>query len=448
MNVPAKEYPVTTTFDAGAAAPLPTSVPAPMSGVPGAPSAGPVMAPPDMAQPEWAPVPTTMGWPPPAVDPRWPQGPGMSPASPQAPALGATWPQAPVGSAAKRRSGAERTVDLVLRLSLVVAVAGVAFAVGRETAPRSAATTAGGTGSARGGFGAGTGTGTTGSGTGSGNGQNAVVAPPASAAPNAVGQQQAAASVAPAASGAPTGAGTGTVTLPGLPQGGDDQGGGRGFGGRGGLTGTVTAVGDGTISFTTASGQTTDVATTDTTTYHQQTPATAADVVVGSSVRITAQGGFGGGFGDRPGQGAPAASAAPGAVVASTTPTATDVQILPASDAGSGAASIGQGRGFGRGGLTGTVSAIGDGTISFSTAGGQTIDIATTPTTTYHGETAATAADVVAGSSIRITAAGGFGGGFGVGQPGVPAASAGTASGPSAAAITASDVEVLLPAGQ
>ena len=170
----------------------------------------------------------------------------------------------------------------------------------------------------------------------------------------------------------------------------------------------MSAIGDGTISYTTATGATTEVATTETTTYHQQTPATAADVVVGSSVRITVEGGFGGG---RPGGVAPAASAAPGAAPATTTPTATDIQVLPASDAGSATTATGPERGFGRGGLTGTVTAVGDGTVSISTAGGQTIDVATTSTTTYHGEAAATAADVVVGSSIRVTAAGGFGGG-------------------------------------
>ena len=117
-----------------------------------------------------------------------------------------------------------------------------------------------------------------------------------------------------------------------------------------------------------------------------------------------------------------------------------------------------QGRGgFGRGGLTGTVSAVGDGSISITTANGQTLDVATTDTTTYHQQAAATADAVTVGSSIRITAAGGFGGGFGGGQGAVRARdpvrarvrrpAQRRAAGAAAPAITASDVEVLLPTG-
>jgi len=211
----------------------------------------------------------------------------------------------------------------------------------------------------------------------------------------------------------------------------------------------VSAVGDGTITFSSADGQTTQVATTASTTYHQQAAATAADVVVGSSVRVTVAGGFGGGFGG--GQpGAPAASPAPGAAAGTPALSASDVEILlPTQDPGTSAPAPGRG-GFGRGGLTGTVSSVGDGTITITTASGPTLDVATTDTTTYHQQAAATAADVTVGSSIRITAAGGFGGGFGGGQPGqgAPAASAAPGGAAPAAAITASDVEVLLPTGQ
>jgi preprotein translocase subunit YajC len=340
------------------------------------------------------PVPPQQVWPQPVSPQQWSQ-PGPPQHWESAGATSAAWAAAPAVAlapavpTAKRRSGRARAVDLVFGLSMLVAVGGVAFAVGRATAPPSTASNA--------------------ALAGLGNfpnrsNPNAVVPPAATSAP--IAQQ-----VAP--SGAPVmpspGTGTGTGVPQGLPPG--------GFG-RGGLTGIVSALGDGTITYTTADGQTTEVTTSDATTYHQQAAATVADVTVGSSVTITPAGGFGGGGGL----------------------SASDVEILlpTQSDGTSTTGAADPGRGFGRGGLTGTVSAVADGTISIATATGQTLDVTTTDTTTYHQQAAADAADVVVGSSIRITAAGGFGG------PGAPAASPGAA----VAAITASDVEVLLPAGQ
>ncbi len=345
------------------------------------------------------PVPPQQAWPQSVAPQQWSQ-PGPPQQWESAGATSAAWAAAPAVTPApavsvpKRRSARARAVDLVFGLSMLVAVGGVAFALGRATAPPSTASNA--------------------ALAGLGNfpnrsNPNAVVPPVASSAP--VVQQQVAPSGAPVLPA--TGTGTGTPTTPqGGPQGGPPV-----FG-RGGLTGIVSALGDGSVTFTTADGQPTEVTTTDSTTYHQQAAATVADVTLGSSVRITPAGGFGSGAGL----------------------SASDVEILLPTQ-GDGTSTTGaadQGRGFGRGGLTGTVAAVGDGSISLSTAAGQTIDIATTPTTTYHQQAAATAADVVVGSSIRITAAGGFGG------PGAPAASPGAA----AAAITASDVEVLLPAGR
>ena len=206
----------------------------------------------------------------------------------------------------------------------------------------------------------------------------------------------------------------------------------------------MTAIGDGTISMATATGQTIDVGTTDTTTYHRQAPAAATDVAVGSSVRLTLSGGFGGqggGFGG--GQGVPAASAAPGAASA----TVTDVEVLlPVATTTQGNGTPQQG-GFGgrRAGTTGTVTAIGDGSITITTSNGQTTQAAITDATTYHQQAAATAADVTVGSPIRVTVSGfgGFGGGqggFGAqpGQGGVAASPAAGAAGPT---ISASDVE-------
>jgi hypothetical protein len=90
------------------------------------------------------------------------------------------------------------------------------------------------------------------------------------------------------------------------------------------------------------------------------------------------------------------------------------------------------------------VSAVADGTISIATANGQTLDVTTADTTTYHQQAAATAADVVVGSSVRVTADGGFPGGPGQGRQ--PPASAAPDAAAGTPAVTASDVEVLLPA--
>ena len=393
------------------ALPVPNQGPAPDQAPP--PYQGPApYEPPDgatpsaVAQPEWPPqqwpeqqwpaqpIPQ-QAWPQPVPPQQWQSVGVASPTWAPTPAV-APAPAVPV---AKRRSGRARAVDLVFGLSMLVAVGGVAFAVGRATAPPSTASNAALAGS--GGF------------PGRTN-QNAVVPPAASGAP--VVQQ-----VAP--SGAPvipspatgTGTGTGTPTTPqGVPPG--------GFA-RGGLTGTVSALGDGTITYTTEDGQTTEVTTSDATTYHMQAAATVADVIVGSSVRITPAGGFGGGAGI----------------------SAEDVEILlPTQGDSTSTTGVAEpGRGFGRGGLTGTVSAITDGTISITTATGQTMDVATTDATTYHQQAAATAADVVIGSSVRVTADGGFGG---PGQ-GLPSASAAPGTGTDTTPRSASDVEVLLPTG-
>ena len=130
-----------------------------------------------------------------------------------------------------------------------MALGGVAFAVGRGTAPVSAAT-----------------------GAGRGN-QGVVVAPGGSFVPGANGRP--------------------------------------GFGGRGGLGGGLTVSGevvsiDGdTMTIKTASGQTIEVTTGDSTTYHTQTPATAADVTTGSKVQVQLE------FNGQGGVARPGASGAP-----------------------------------------------------------------------------------------------------------------------------------------
>jgi hypothetical protein len=142
---------------------------------------------------------------------------------------------APVISPARKQ---DRTFTILLAVGLLVAVGGVAFAVGRVTAPAAAATTRGGFGT--GGFGTG---------------------------------------------------GTGAAT-----------GGGTGRGGFGGvlLTGTVASISGTTMTLTEANGTTVTVNLAGTTTYHAQAAATAADVTAGKKVQVQIElgggtGGFGGG---------------------------------------------------------------------------------------------------------------------------------------------------------
>lgn len=157
-------------------------------------------------------------------------------------------------------------VNVVLGIALVVATGGVAFAVGRATAPVAATTARNGFGGA-GGFG-------------------------------------------PNASGAPGGFG-------------------GGFGGGAGLTiqGTVTAVSADSITLHLASGQTVTIPTNAQTSYHERSAATAAAVTSGSTVMVQVQGGGRGAFGSGNGGqgGAPDASGAPGRASGA----ATTVTIVP-----------------------------------------------------------------------------------------------------------------------
>jgi hypothetical protein len=125
-----------------------------------------------------------------------------------------------------RKAARPRTNTILMAAAVFVAVAGVAFAVGRLTAPTAAAASRfGANGTFAGGF-------------GNGNG------------------------------------GTGGAGF-------------RGIGG-GGVTleGTVTALGNGTITLQTANGQTITVDTSSGTTYHAQAAATASQVAVGTKVLV------------------------------------------------------------------------------------------------------------------------------------------------------------------
>jgi hypothetical protein len=160
-------------------------------------------------------------------------------------------------------------LNVVLGIALVVAVGGVAFAVGRATAPATTATGRTGFGGNGGGFG-------------------------------------------PNASGAPGGGFAG------------------GFGAGGvSIQGTVTAVGADSITLTLAGGQTVTIPTDAQTTYRQSTATTAAAVTSGSTVVVQLQGGrgvFGNGNGNGGQGGGPNASGAPGRTLGP----ASAVTVLPA----------------------------------------------------------------------------------------------------------------------
>jgi hypothetical protein len=193
---------------------------------------------PNTSRPTFQPVPPTSEPLPPA-DP-------IAPAPTLEPAAAATGgptlePVRPVPPA-KRRSSSGRWVNVLLGVAAAVAIGGVAFAVGRGTAPAQAASFRG-----------------------AGGNNPGFVFNGGSFDPNAA---------------------------PGVTGGGN--GGGRfGLGG-GGVTveGTVDSVTADSITITTASGQQVTLDLSTDTTYHTQTPASASDVTAGSKVAVQVTGGF------------------------------------------------------------------------------------------------------------------------------------------------------------
>ncbi len=173
--------------------------------------------------------------------------------------------------AVKPRARSSGILNLALGAAVVVAIAGVAFAVGRGTAPVSAA---GGPG-------------------GFGNGPF------------------------------PSGFGNGP-----LPSGFGNGGGPGGFGGgASGLSieGTVTAVDADSVTIETSTGTTIELSIDGSTEYHQQAAADASDVTTGSTVVVQVSG-----FAGRGGpQGGANASAAPSQAAGTTTGTATDITVVP-----------------------------------------------------------------------------------------------------------------------
>jgi hypothetical protein len=167
-----------------------------------------------------------------------PAQPASFPAQPVVPAA------APIPLVRPRSSG--RFLNAILAIALVVAIGGVAFAVGRTTAPAAAAT------GDRGNFGA-----------GNFPGPGASLAPGASAAPG------------------------------GFLGGG--QGGVGGLGGGLTVSGTVQSVTADTITIETEAGQTVELSLDSDTTYHRKTDGAAADVATGSTVEVQLD--FAGGLG-------------------------------------------------------------------------------------------------------------------------------------------------------
>jgi hypothetical protein len=182
-------------------------------------------------------------------------------------------PETVAGGAAPTRAsgGSSKILNLALGVAIVVAIGGVAFAVGRATAPAT------------------------------------------SGAAAVIGQN-----------------GTG-IRGNGFPNGGFDPNssarpggfaGRTGFGGLGGglvIEGTVDAVAPDSVTIKTADGSTITVGLDSSTTYHSATAATAGDVTAGKTVKLQVTGGF------RPGGN----GGGPGTNGAVTFGTAGDITIIP-----------------------------------------------------------------------------------------------------------------------
>ena len=191
----------------------------------------------------------------------------MSPDPFDRPAMG------PVGAPTvrARSKGSGMLVNVLLGIAVVIAVGGVAFAVGRATAPTAVAAANNGR-FGNGGF------------------------------------------LGPNASGAPGGGFVG-------------NGGLGGFGGAS-IEGTVTAISADSITLQLASGQTVTIPIDAQTTFHQRASATASDVTTGSTVIVQVQGGRGffNGNGNGNGNGGgPSASGQP----TRTLPAASSITLAP-----------------------------------------------------------------------------------------------------------------------
>lgn len=197
----------------------------------------------DETKPTWtAPAPVAA---PPAAPPATPASAAPmapQPASPATPTMTVpVAPVTPVVTTQRKKSGA--WVNVLLGVAAVIAIGGVAFAIGRSTAPASAATT----GRFPNGFQGGT---------------------------------------FPGGSFDPGAAPNGSFDPGAFP------GGGRGgFGGGLTIDGTVQSIDGTTMTIKLASGDTTTVTLDGSTAYHQSTSATSSDVAVGDDVAVRVSGG-------------------------------------------------------------------------------------------------------------------------------------------------------------
>lgn len=168
--------------------------------------------------------------------------PQPAPASPVTPTMAPTPPTPPVAPVAPvivtSRGASQRWLNVLLGAAAVLAIGGVAFAVGRSTAPAAAA----------------------GLGTFPGGQNGVILSPDGSFDPGVVPGGGA---------GGPGLFGSGSITI----------------------EGTVASIDGGTLTITLASGETMDVTLDDETTYHAATEATADDVTVGDDVAVRLSGG-------------------------------------------------------------------------------------------------------------------------------------------------------------
>jgi hypothetical protein len=229
--------------------------------------------PPGPVPPTWAP-----GEPPPATVPGMQQPPAFVPAAPEAsdiptePVVGAPSAATTARGPKPRRTSASPTLlNIALAAGLLIAVAGVAYSIGRTTAPAATGGLVSDGGLGGGGNGNGNGP------LGNGNGPFGGVGPDASFDLNGGGFAD--------------GDGRG---FPGAGRG--PMGGFGGFGGLG-IEGTVEAVDADSITIRTADGLLVTVGIDADTAYHQQADASASDVKAGSTVIVQLDGGF------RPGAG-------------------------------------------------------------------------------------------------------------------------------------------------
>lgn len=223
----------------------------------------------------------------PAFEPAQPSVAAFQPAAPEpmpvgAPvvATGSAIAPTPVVAKPARKSGGISILNVALGVAVLVATAGVAFAVGRTTAPAAAPTQLAGI--------------TPGGGRFFTNG-----GPGASFDPNGG-----------------FGAGPGANN-------GNGNGGRFGFGGGPTIQGTVDSVTEDSVTIKTADGNTITIGLDSTTTYHQQADATASDVEAGKTVILKLSGGF------RPGNGNGNGNANGSGNGSVSLGTASDVTVVP-----------------------------------------------------------------------------------------------------------------------